>query len=169
VPSTGDIRFIASNTSSSITLLTALSTVPANGAEMWLGIIPIEYRTKWWEDGGKEYKKSPSYYNLSFFPGSLTGVAQVYFYYDYNTTPYVIPADASYGNPADGVTFVSGVITINLSGGSNSDGYVPVPQPSEWNRSIQARIICQRPDGVFRLMDMDFSDLPSDVAKDQTE
>lgn len=168
VPSTGEIGIISSNTSSAITMTTALTTLPAVGAELWLGSIPVEYRTKWWEGEGRPDKKSPDYFYMSFYPGSTTGQAQVYFYADFSLQPETYSPDASY-NYADGVSIVNGVLTIQTNGGTGPDGFIPVPQTSDWARALQARVTSQRPDGAFRMMDMGFKGAADDEVEDPTE
>lgn len=154
-PSSGEERVISTNTTSSVTLATALSGAPSDGAEMWVGSFPCEYRTKWWAGQGMQNKKKPSYFYLMLYPGTATGKMQVYFYRDFSTQPYTFPnADASYVG-WDGVTFVNGVLTIDLDAGS-ADGFVAVNMPADFWRVMQARLVSTKPDGTLRILDMGF-------------
>lgn len=153
-PSSGEERVISTNTTSSITLATALSGAPADGAEMWVGSFPCEYRTKWWAGQGMQNKKKPSYFYLMLYPGTATGKMQVYFYRDFSTQPYTFDADQSYVG-WDGVTFVNGVLTIDLDAGS-ADGFVAVNMPADFWRVMQARLVSTKPDGTLRILDMGF-------------
>ena len=156
-PSTGEERLVSTNAANSVTLSTALANAPADGTEFWLGSFPCEYRTKWWAGSGMQNKKQPSYFYLMLYPGTSTGKMQVYFYKDFSTQPYTFPeaaTDTSYIG-WDGVTFVGGVLTIDLDAGSG-DGFVAVNMPSDWSRVIQARLVSTKPDGTLRVLDMGF-------------
>ncbi len=156
-PSTGEERLVSTNAANSVTLATALSGAPADGTEFWLGSFPCEYRTKWWAGSGMQNKKQPSYFYLMLYPGTSTGKMQVYFYKDFSTQPYTFSeadTDTSYVG-WDGVTFVNGVLTIDLDAGSG-DGFVAVNMPSDWSRVIQARLVSTKPDGTLRVLDMGF-------------
>lgn len=154
-PSTGEERVVSTNSTSSVTLATALSGAPADGTEFWIGSFPCEYRTKWWAGQGMQNKKKPSYFYLFLYPGTATGKMQVYFYKDFSTQPYTFAdADVSYVG-WDGVTFPNGVLTIDLDGGSG-DGFVAVNMPADFWRVMQARLVSTKPDGTLRILDMGF-------------
>jgi hypothetical protein len=154
-PSTGEERVVSTNSTSSVTLATALSGAPADGTEFWIGSFPCEYRTKWWAGQGMQNKKKPSYFYLFLYPGTATGKMQVYFYKDFSTQPYTFAdADSSYVG-WDGVTFVGGVLTIDLDAGSG-DGFVAVNMPADFWRVMQARLVSTKPDGTLRILDMGF-------------
>jgi hypothetical protein len=157
LPSTGEERVVSTNTASTITLASALANAPADGTEVWLGSFPVEYRTKWWAGQGMQNKKKPSYFYLMLYPGTATGKLQVYFYKDFSSQPYTFPeaaTDASYIG-WDGVTFVGGVLTVDLDAGSG-DGFVSVNMPSDQWRVMQARVVSTKPDGTLRILDMGF-------------
>jgi hypothetical protein len=91
------------------------------------------------------------------YPGTATGKLQVYFYKDFSSQPYTFPeaaTDASYIG-WDGVTFVGGVLTVDLDAGSG-DGFVSVNMPSDQWRVMQARVVSTKPDGTLRILDMGF-------------
>lgn len=154
LPSTGEERVISTNAANSITLATALSSAPADGDAVWLGSFPVEYRSKWWPGQGMQTKKKPSYFYLMLYPGSSSGKLQVYFYKDFSTQPYTWSPDASYLT-WDGVSFVNGVLTVDLDGGS-ADGFVAVNMPSDQWRVMQARLVSTTPAGTLRILDMGF-------------
>lgn len=157
-PATGDLKIIASNTASSLTVTSALGTVPSNNAQIWLGSVPFEYRTKWYEREGKQVKKKPTYFYISLFPGSTGGVFQVYFYVDYQTVPFSFSLSAQdQVQLPDGVTLVNGVLNGSLTGGTTgSDGFIAFPMPSDYGRAWQAKIVSQVPVGALRIMDAGF-------------
>ena len=154
LPSTGEERVISTNAANSITLATALASAPADGDAVWLGSFPVEYRSKWWPGQGMQTKKKPSYFYLMLYPGSAEGKMQVYFYKDFSTQPYTWSPDASYIG-WDGVTFVNGVLTVDLDGGS-ADGFVAVNMPSDQWRVMQFRLVSTTPAGTLRILDMGF-------------
>ncbi len=154
LPSTGEERVISTNAVNSITLATAVAIAPADGDAVWLGSFPVEYRSKWWPGQGMQTKKKPSYFYLMLYPGSADGKFQVYFYKDFSTQPYVWVPDASYIG-WDGVTFVNGVLTVDMDGGS-ADGFVAINMPSDQWRVMQCRLVSTTPAGTLRILDMGF-------------
>ncbi len=154
LPSTGEERVISTNAVNSITLATALTGAPADGTAVWLGSFPVEYRSKWWAGQGMQTKKKPSYFYLMLYPGSAEGKMQVYFYKDFSTQPYTWSPDASYIG-WDGVSFVNGVLTVDLDGGS-ADGFVAINMPSDQWRVMQFRLVSTTPAGTLRILDMGF-------------
>ena len=168
IPATGDLRFVTSNTSSAITLNAPLSVLPADGSAVWLGMIPITYTSKLWQGASAADKKSPDTFDMTFYPGTTTGYANVYFYQDVSATPVAYVKDSSYVLPS-GVDIVGGALQITLAGGGNNTGYISVPMPSDWNRSIQFQIIQQIPDGPFRLIDCGFHTETTEAAPNRTE
>ena len=157
-PATGDTKIVSSNTTSALTISSALGAVPGNNAQIWLGSIPFEYRTKWYEREGKQVKKKPTYFYVSLYPGTAGGVFQIYFYKDYSATPFSFSLTAQDQTQLpDGVTLVSGVLTVSLTGGSvGADGFVAIPMPSDYARAWQAKVVSQIPVGALRIMDMGF-------------
>ncbi len=158
LPSTGEERVISTNAVNEITLASALSSIPADGTAVWLGSFPVEYRSKWWPGKGMQTKKKPSYFYLMLYPGSTEGKMQVYFYKNFSTQPYVWEPDSSYIG-WDGVTFVDGVLTVNLSASglqANADGFVAVNMPSDQWRVMQYRLVSTTPAGTLRILDMGF-------------
>lgn len=156
VPTTGQTGIVASNTASAITLATALTTLPATNAELWLGSIPFIYETKWFEGAGRETKMSPAYFYISLYPGSASGLMQIYLYTDYDESqPESFTLSADDQTP-DGVTVVGGVLTVDLAGGVSADGFLNVPLTAGWDRALKVRMVSQKPIGALRIMDVGF-------------
>jgi len=153
-PVTGEERLISTNATNSITLSTALAAAPTTNDTFWLGSFPVEYRTKWWAGQGMQNKKRPSYFYMMLYPGTATGKISIYFFKDFSTQPFTFDPDSSYVEN-DGVSFVNGVLTVDLDAGSG-DGFVAINMPAEWSRALQARILSTKPDGVLRILDMGF-------------
>jgi len=157
-PANGDARVIASNTSSTITLASALSGAPTVGASVYIGAIAWEMRTKWRvAPKGQEWKQRPVYLRLKLYPGTATGSLRVFIYADFSATPTTVTETAADLWP-DGVTITTSTtyVDIDLDGGSG-DGYVSVPLQADFKRALQARITSVRPDGELRLLDADFA------------
>jgi hypothetical protein len=131
-------------------------------------MIPITYTSKLWQGASAADKKSPDTFDMTFYPGTTTGYANVYFYQDVSATPVAYVKDSSYVLPS-GVDIVGGALQITLAGGGNNTGYISVPMPSDWNRSIQFQIIQQIPDGPFRLIDCGFHTEATEAAPNRTE
>jgi hypothetical protein len=135
-----------------------LTYTPASGAEVWIGSIPWEYRSKWYVGNGQQNSRKPIYLLIKLYPGSSTGKMRVYVYKDFETSPVALtiyPDDT----PPDGCTVnvAGGYIEVGLDGGSG-DGYVPVPMPNDWVRSLQVRLTSDKPDGALRIIDLQWWD-----------
>jgi hypothetical protein len=153
-PGTGEECLISTNAASSVTLATALALAPSDGDAMWVGSFPVEYRTKWWAGEGMQNKKKPSYFYLMLYPGQAAGKISIYFFKDFSTQPFTFTPDISYIEN-DAVSFVNGVLTVDLDGAGGS-GFIAINMPSEWSRTLQARIISTKPVGTLRVLDMGF-------------
>jgi hypothetical protein len=155
--STGESKYIASNTASVITLGSAFSSAPSDNEVLYLGPVAFEYRTKWWVGPGQETKKAPAYFILKLFPGTATGKLRIYFYADFSTSPSQFTTFTADTWP-DGITATNGAyyIEADLDGGSG-DGVLSGPVPVEWNNVLQARVTSIRPDGELRILDMGFA------------
>lgn len=157
-PSSGEAKTIASNTASQITLASALSAAPVASDTLFVGAIPWEYRTKWWTGRGLQNKKRPTHLHIHMYPGNATGQLYVYFYEDFSASPTDLSTTSGTYTWPDGVTLDTTTNTrfiVDLDGGSG-DGYVAVPCPANWRRSIQARLTAIRPDGDIRILHIGF-------------
>jgi hypothetical protein len=99
-------------------------------------------------------KKKPSYFYLMLYPGQAAGKISIYFFKDFSTQPFTFTPDISYIEN-DAVSFVNGVLTVDLDGAGGS-GFIAINMPSEWSRTLQARIISTKPVGTLRVLDMGF-------------
>ncbi|MBA2706675.1 MAG: hypothetical protein H0U59_02575, partial [Gemmatimonadaceae bacterium] len=168
-PDTGEECVITANNASKMTLGTALRTDPTLGEAMYVGAIPWTVTTNWWVGRGLQDKKRPVHLALKLSPSS-TGSVKVYLYLDFSATPYVFtnPDAADY---PDGVTIVDGrnYITVDLDAGQ-SDGFVPIPMPEDWGRSMRAKVVCESPAGDMRLLDVSFAvEDPAQEAQETAE
>lgn len=165
-PVSGESRYSSSNTASTITVASAFTSAPTVGQDLYLGAIDVEYIGKWITGQSQTVVKNPTYLVLSFYPGSATGQAKIYFYSDFATTPSTFTAGASDTFP-DGVTVGNGnnYAVIDLDGG-DTDGVLYIPIPVEWHNSIQVKVTSIRPDGDFRLLNMDMTTSKRQVMND---
>jgi hypothetical protein len=156
-PSTGEAKVIASNTGTTITLASALAAAPAVNAELYLGPIQFEYRSKWWVGPGQEVRKAELYTLIKLFPGSSTGTMRIYYYADFATAPSPITSWPLDTQPAGIVTPTNGqnYLEANLNG-NITNGFLSVPVPVEWTNTVQIRITSIRPDGELRILDVQF-------------
>lgn len=164
-PETGESRYIASNTASVITLGSAYTAAPRTGQELWLGPINIGYTTKWWIGENQATRKYVAHLLITMYPGTSTGTMRVYFYADFSTVPSAFTNWVG-GTMPDGVTVPQNgqrYLEVSLAGGDNR-GVLAIPVPIEWSDALQARITSNRPDGDFRMLDIQF--LPKAVISD---
>jgi hypothetical protein len=150
-PATGYTATVASNTGTVLTLTSpGFTSAPATATEIWLGSIHTELKSKWWSAAGAHDKKRP-YLRLSLYPGTATGKLRIYLYKDFGASPVNVGTYSS----VDGVTMATTYISVDLDGGSG-EGYVDIPMPSDYARYWQWKIISDRPDGSFRLLNCEF-------------
>jgi hypothetical protein len=165
-PVRGNTAVIASNTATDLTLAGGgLATAPSTGQELWIGVIPVELRTKWLAGQSLDTKKRPVYLSVKLYPGATTGRLRVYYYLDFAVNPFTWTKGSADTFP-DGVTITNGATyaEVALSGGATTtDGQVSVPVPGNFWRALQVRITSDRPDGALRILDFGF------VASDGSE
>ena len=157
-PISGLQAVINSNTTTTLTLGAGMSGAFTLGQEIWIGAINWEYRTKWWVGPGQGYKKAPVYLVITMYPESTTGLMRVYIYADFSTIPTTPTAWATDQLP-EGVSYVQGTnyLQIDLAGGGADDGYISVPLPCDYRRTLQARLTSIRPDGSIRISRVEFA------------
>lgn len=159
-PSSGEARVIASNTSSQITLGSALSGAPSTGETLYLGSVPWSIQTMWFSGKGQQFKERPAYLCMHFMPQSATQLYTVQLFLDFSATPYAFTAGVSDTYP-DGVTVTnSTTITVQGSGGVAKDGFISIPMPSDWERVISATLSSVTPINPIRLLAFYFSEQP---------
>jgi hypothetical protein len=145
-PTTGEERLITGATGSAITVA-ALATAPSAGTILYVGSIRQRLLTDWFPGDGLNEKKRPTTYHMAVRPDDDMGTAKIYYRQDFGTTAVTATSFAADTFP-EGVSVSSGVINVDLDAGA-TDGYIGVPTPSDWKRSIQVEIIAETPlDGV---------------------
>jgi hypothetical protein len=136
-------------------------------AELYLGPIQFEYRSKWWVGPGQETRKAPLCAIIKLFPGSETGTMRIYFFADFATVPSPVTRWASDTFPAGIVQPTDGqsYLEANLNG-NVTNGLLSIPVPVEWNNAVQIRITSIRPDGDLRILDVQFNINKNEVISD---
>jgi hypothetical protein len=158
---TGEMRAIASNTSSAITAgsaFTSTPTSPAAGEAMYVGAIPWSITTGWWTGDGLQDKKR-AMLQVQVSP-STAGEILVYLYRDKSATPVVWTTNGSTEQrwpkaitaPANGQSYLA--VSLNVS---SNDGFVSIPMNLSWSRMLRAKVVCLSPAGTLRLLDVNFS------------
>ena len=149
---------IASNTATALTLTApGFTTAPAAGDVIYLGKISWEYETKWFTMGSDA---RVVYLKITLHPSTATGKCRVYAYKNWSDTPETLTKGANDSLP-DGVRLGNGSVTtstymeIDLDGG-DGDGVIMVPFPADYAKHWKAKLVCDRPDGEIRLLDVSF-------------
>jgi len=167
-PANGQTSVISSNGANQITVA-GFTTAPTTATELYLGVIPWEWRSKWLAPAGQEDRQRPMYLYLKLYPGSATGELLVYFYKDFQTQPAVFTAlDTDFHNDGVHITNGDAFATIDLDGGSG-DGFVAVPLPADHARVWQVRLVSTRPDGELRILECSLRISPKDTAEAPNE
>jgi len=155
-PVTGEERRITAQSSSQVTLASALATAPTAGMKMHIGSIRQRLLTDWMAPGGINAKKRPTKFLIAVRPEGDMGEATVNYYQDFGATAIDATAFASDTFP-EGVSIADGTITVDMDAGAQ-DGLVPVPTPADWKRIIRAEIIAEEPLDGIRFLDASFKD-----------
>jgi hypothetical protein len=92
------------------------------------------------------------------FPGTATGKLRLYSYQDYALFPSTVGTTTN--ELPEGVFARGTYFDVDLDGG-NADGYVDIPMLSDASRWWQWRVTSDRPDGAFRLLNVEFLVQPS--------
>jgi hypothetical protein len=152
-----ETTWASANTATSITLVPSLAAAPAVGSKLYLGAIPWEYSTKWFIGGGLAAKKRPMYLMINVVPDAGVGTMRVYFYTDFDAVNPITYTSTPSSEWPRGVSIVNGEdhATIDLSI-LQSAGYIAVPLPNDWRRSIAARITSLIPASEIRVLDLQF-------------
>lgn len=146
-PATGEERRITVASGSQITLATAISSAPTAGSKVYIGSIRMRLVTDWWPGDGINDKKRPTGFNMAVRPDDDMGTAIVNYYQDFSGTAVEATSFAA-DTFAEGVSIADGDITVDFDAGTN-DGYVSIPTPADWKRTLRAEIIAETPlDGI---------------------
>lgn len=164
-PTLDEWRYVASHTSSVITLSSAFSADPSVGAELYLGFIPFYFQTKWFVGQGLQDKKSPLFFIIELYPGTSGGQLRVEIFKDFSTAP-VAWETLSSDLFCDGITVRSRDILVDLSAGSG-DGFIAVPLGSDFYRAFKAKVSSFKPGGDIRILGAYFSSSPTKQVLDE--
>lgn len=146
-PITGDERYIDSVSGSNVTVTPALSVAPTAGQVLYIGSIRQRLLTDWIPGDGMNNKKRPTKFMVAVRPSTSMGSAEVNFYTDFSGTKETVSAFAADTYP-EGVSIADNQITVDLDSGAQ-DGFIPIPCPGDWKRTIRAEIIAEEPlDGI---------------------
>ena len=158
----GQRATVESNTASTLTMIApGFTDAPAADATLYAGGIDWEYESKWFT-----MPDSPDirnvYLHVALHPSSATGKCRAYFYKNWAATPETLTVhDAAYSFPdgvvlGDGAVTSSTFMTFDLDGG-NGDGIISIPVPVDWAKHWKVKLVCDRPDGEIRLLDVRLS------------
>ncbi len=158
-PSSGEERAISSNTASTITH-TAFSVAVATSEDVYVGAIPWTYETAYFIGDGQETKKRVHLW-LKCRPSTDAGSIRVRVYLDQMDTSGPVPHTFSSVSgdvyPAC-CTVVDGNSYIDVTfAASTNHGFVAIPMPSDWSRSIQAKLEVLSPAGTLILTALEFA------------
>lgn len=158
-PSTGEAKLITAATGAAITV-SAYATSVAVGEQIWVGSMKQRVLTDWHVSGGLGNKKRPSYLLLEVRPNTTMGTATVTFYKDFSATPLTVTSESSATDANNqGITVGTTTITVDLDVGC-ADGFVAIPVPADWTRSIRAEVVAQTPYDGLRILGLRFSSQP---------
>jgi hypothetical protein len=146
---------ISSNTATTLTMVSpGFTDAPAAAVTLHAGEIPFTYESKWFSLGGDDIK--PVYLRIRLHPSSASGKCRVYIYKEWSDTPETLTSTSGDVFP-DGVTVTSGAtyMEIDLDGG-DGDGILTVPLPCDWAKHWKAKLVCDKPVGEIRLLEMGF-------------
>jgi len=156
VPSTGEERLVTVASGSQITVGVPLANAPTAGMEVYVGSIRQRIMTDWNPGDGMNFAKRPDKFLMAIRPDDDMGDGQVNFYQDFSATAVPATSFAADTFP-EGVSVAANVISLDFDAGA-TDGFIPVPTPSDWKRVIRAEVIAEAPlDGV-RFLDASFRD-----------
>lgn len=156
VPSTGEERLVTVASGSQVTVGVALANAPTAGMEVYVGSIRQRIMTDWNPGEGMNFAKRPDKFLMAIRPDDDMGDGQVNFYQDFSATAVPATANAADDFPS-GVSVAANIISLDFDVGA-TDGFIPVPTPSDWKRVIRAEVIAETPlDGV-RFLDASFRD-----------
>lgn len=148
----GEARLISSNTSSAITLSSALSSVPAADDVLWIGPIPTKLKTKAFSSTKRAEKRKTKRFWLVFEPLSSSRQLQVRAYQDLSTTALTWApgrtARTGMTWPGENTLYPATDWLIDLS---ESDGHVEVPLGEGWKRFFELELEILEPDAALEI------------------
>lgn len=154
-------RVVTANTADTITVGTAFTTAPVDGAVLYVGSFPVAYKTKHAQTQAGAHKIRPSYVSLSMVPSDSKQKINVKTYANFETTPMPYTSGAYDINP-DGVLIIDGSSHAVVDGdGGSGDGFVSIPVPGSWRRTVAIRLDTETPYGDLRLLDVSLAEVES--------
>lgn len=164
VPSTGEERLITSASSSVIGITTPLANAPTAGMVVYVGSIRQRIMTDWNPGEGINNVKRPSKFLMAVRPDTDMGTGTVHYYQDFSATDVDATSFAADTFP-EGISVSDSTIHVDFDAGA-TDGFIPVPTPSDWKRVIRAEVIAETPlDGV-RFLEASFRGDNSEAAEE---
>lgn len=151
-PIQNEERLITVATGSTVTVSPAFTAAPSVGTTIYAGSIRYRLVSNWITNNGIDTKNRPTKLMLAIRPYGSLGSVQILYYQDFGNV--AVPATSfSSDTFPQGVSIVGGILTVNLDTGA-TDGYVPVPMPSDWVRAIKFEIISETPLNGIRYVDV---------------
>lgn len=150
----GETRRITGSTATAVTVSAAFTAV-AEDDEFWIGHFDTVVLPKWASAGGMRNKSRPHGIEVFFVPDADAAgrEGKVEIFADFSDTAELFTAnDADFFSSGVSVTNNQRWCDIDLTGGSNDDGFLLVPMPSGWHRTWRARITFAKPSGDLRLV-----------------
>ena len=156
-PSTLEEKAITSNTASAITHA-AFATAATVGEALYVGSIPWTYELCWWIGEGLENAKRPALF-IEVLPGSVSGAMRVTLYKDWSSTAATFTGESTYQAPLGISAFTSGQAYLEVDFGNvtYTDGFIKIPMPLDWTRSIRAKLEIFNPAGTPKILDAYFA------------
>lgn len=156
-PTSSGTSVVLSNTTSSVTLASALTGAPASGDTLYLGSFEWKMKLKWFDADGLQYKKRPAWLVIKKVPGTTAGKLRVRLYGDFSTTPFTFTKGISDTLP-DGITITDGAtycdVDMDTTVGNESTAWVPLF--ADWKRAITAEITSNKPINTLRILEVTF-------------
>ncbi len=157
--SSGEERAIVSNTSSAITHA-AFTAATTAGASIYVGSIPMTYKTCWFIGNGLQEKKRTHLW-ITFKPSTVACTIRVRVYLDQmdTSTPTAHVWTAAGGDtyPRE-CTVTNGASYIDITtAAAITQGFCPIPMPMDFSRAIMAKIEVLSPAGTLIITGLEFA------------
>jgi hypothetical protein len=152
-PATGEEKLISANTSSQITCA-AFATTVAAGETLWIGRIPVTYRTKWIRQDAMS-KERVTELALEFTPDSDGCEIGVSVFIDGNTSATAY-AKGSDDVDTRGVTLTDGdaEAVVTTDSATVPEGRASIPVPTPWHRTASFQITNDNPQGDLEIISL---------------
>ena len=149
-PSTDESKIITSNTANTITHA-AFATAVAAGEDIFVGSIPVVIESSWWVGQSQSMDKRPRYLHLVLEPSSTASTIKVEIFKEFASSAHTWTRSSS-TTPPRGITYNDGdtfcTVDMDLAG-----GFVSIPLPADFVKSIRFKLTVNDPAGTFKLLD----------------